>query len=172
MIEYRINEDKGTVCAFMTNCRQDFINYVYNATRVHSGGICSYLADIIRAKWDKFPDKFVAVAKCNPEDKWNADLGKEVAKAKLLIRYYTARSNFIRSIYTEIAQVVQESLNNLNFGFMVSMDRCSANTNILDAINQGYDPTDPNSDFSQFFPDVEEDEDFDIKVEEDISSKE
>jgi hypothetical protein len=172
MIEYRVNKDKGTVCAFMTNCRQDFINYVYNATRIHRRGVCSSLADLVQSKWDKFPDRFVAVAKCNPTDKWNEELGKEVAKAKLLIRYYTSRSNFIRNIYTEMSQVIQESLNNLNFGFMVSMDRCSANANILEAINQGYDPTDPNSDFTQFFPDMEDDEDFNVVDEEYTSSKE
>jgi hypothetical protein len=71
-----------------------------------------------------------------------------------------------------MSQVIQESLNNLNFGFMVSMDRCSANANILEAINQGYDPTDPNSDFTQFFPDMEDDEDFNVVDEEYTSSKE
>ena len=172
MIEYRVNEEKGTVCAFMTNCRQDFINYVYNSTRVHSGGSCNFLADLVPDKWDNFPDKFVAVAKCNPEDKWNADLGKEVAKARLLTRYYATRSNFIRKIYANIMTIMEESLNNLNFGFMMSVDRFNSNENILDAVNRGYDPTDPNSDIANFFPDVDEDVVDDEKFDAEESSSE
>jgi len=157
MIEYRVNKNKGVVCAFMKDCNQDFVNYVYNCTAVHRNGDCNFLADIINKKFlEEFPDRFYAVAKCNPEtnDEWNEEFGKEVAKAKLLTKYYRVRSRFIGEIFNDIHKMVNDDqegiLSKLNEGFFTATTKMSANNDLVYAVNMGYDPTDPNSDISNY----------------------
>lgn len=179
MIEYRVNKDKGVVCAFMVNCNEDFVNYVYNCTAVHRNGSCNYIADLINAKYlEEFPDRFVAVAKCNPEtgDEWNEEFGKEVAKAKLLAKYYNVRGRFIRDIFSDIQNMCEDTLDKLNEGFFTASSKMTMNNDVVYAVNRGYNPTDPEDSLMKYL-DSDEDEDwvdvdgFDEDVDEDADEE-
>ena len=181
MIEYRINKDKGVVCAFMTNCNHDFVNFVYNCTAVHRNGDCNFVADLIDKKLlEEFPDRFFAVAKCNPEtnDTWNEEFGKEVAKAKLLSKYYRVRARFIGEIFSDISMMMNDFrtgiLSRLNEGFSVATEKMTINNEIVYAVNTGYDPTDPDSDITQYLDaqDWNDLEAADIDIEEDNGTEE
>ena len=179
MIEYRVNKDKGVVCAFMKDCNRDFVNYVYNCTAVHRNGSCNFIADLINTKYlNEFPDRFVAVAKCNSEtgDEWNEEFGKEVAKAKLLAKYYNVRSRFIRNIFGDIQDMFEDALNKLNDGFFVSSSKMTMNNDVVYAVNQGYNPTNPDDDLMKYietddWTDIDDFED-DVVGEEDQATDE
>lgn len=184
MIQYRVNKNKGVVCAFMTDCNQDFVNYIYNCTAVHRNGNCNFLANLINQKLlNEFPDRFFAVAKCNPEtgDEWNEEFGKEVAKAKLLSKYYNVIARFVKDIFSDIANMVTETggiLDKLNDGFFMATTKLAMNNDIVSAVNMGYNPTDPEDDISKYYISMdtplsdEEWEELDISDEEKTSSKE
>ena len=161
MIEYRVNKNKGVVCAFMVGCNQDFVNYVYNCTAVHRNGNCNFAAELINQKYlNEFPDRFFATAKCNEEtgDEWNEEFGKEVAKAKLLSKYYTVRARFIKDIFSDISEMITGTngvLDKLNEGFFMATTKMSMNNDIVFAVNQGYNPTDPDDDISKYVGDDE-----------------
>lgn len=177
MIEYRVNKDKGVVCAFMKDCNRDFVNYVYNCTAVHRNGNCNYVASLINRKYlEEFPDKFVAVAKCNSEtgDTFNEEFGKEVAKAKLLSKYYSVRGRFIRNIFADIQEMFETTLDNLNDGFFVASSKMTMNNDIVYAVNLGYNPTDPNDSLMKYVNEEDSEDwvDIDVYDEEEPSSTE
>ena len=137
MIIYVVNEEKKKVCAYMPDCRQDFINYVYNCGSVNNDGRLKFIADIVSFdKLAKFPDKFFAVATCDDRDDFDPEIGKEIAKAKLLVKYYNTRARFIRSIYEEAIEYFNKFAESLQTGYEVALQKVEDSQNYVDDVNQ------------------------------------
>ena len=114
MIEYIVNKDKRTVVAMIKFEEQQecFKNCGYIFDRLADA------LDMIKGKelsWptksylnlDKkmyFPRYMSAKAKCNPEDEWNEEYGKELARQRLVDKIHRYRSN----CYGIIADTIEE----------------------------------------------------------------
>lgn len=61
--------------------------------------------DIIIAKMLRYRRNFYGVAKCNPDDEYNVEIGKEIAKARLLAKYYRVK----RRLFDELFKILCNS---------------------------------------------------------------
>lgn len=61
--------------------------------------------DIIIAKILRNRHNFYGIAKCNPNDEYNVEIGKEIAKARLLSKYYRVK----RRLFDELFKILCNS---------------------------------------------------------------
>lgn len=61
--------------------------------------------DIIIAKMLRYRRNFYGIAKCNPDDEYNVEIGKEIAKARLLAKYYRVK----RRLFDELFKILCNS---------------------------------------------------------------
>lgn len=110
MIEYIVNKEKRTIVALM-----NFENY--EETFKYSWDIFDKLYDVISyfnhnsqnkhySLIDRmcFPKTITAKAKCSPEDEWDEEYGKQLARQRLVDKIHNYRSNS----YRIIAKMVNE----------------------------------------------------------------
>ena len=101
-IRYYIDESKKTVVAVLENCWNDFYHEFFypkfwkefmNICRTYEKSIFAH--DLYDGSSDYMPNrirlknKYVGIAKCSKDDVFNAEYGKEIARAKVLRKYYT-----------------------------------------------------------------------------------
>ena len=79
-IKYYTNPSKKQVIAVLSNTSMDAVNKIAKVTADHPF-YC------LNEKY-VMPDKFRAVATCMDGDEYDENIGKEIAKAKLMKRYY------------------------------------------------------------------------------------
>lgn len=53
------------------------------------------------------PNSFKAIAKCSPEDQWDADVGKVVAKAKVMRKYYKSYDKMLDMFSKDIMNLLE-----------------------------------------------------------------
>ena len=122
MIEYNVNKKKRTVAAFIKfdeyeNDRECFENSLgiyddlgWTITRLKKNGF------VFSKKHEKnknkmiFPMYMSAKAKCSPEDEWDEDYGKALARERLVNKIHNYRSNSYK-IIQDIVKEIDESLN-------------------------------------------------------------
>lgn len=61
--------------------------------------------DIIIVKILRNRHNFYGIAKCNPDDEYNVEIGKEIAKARLLAKYYRVK----RRLFDELFKILCNS---------------------------------------------------------------
>lgn len=61
--------------------------------------------DIFIAKVLRNRHNFYGIAKCNPDDEYNIEIGKEIAKARLLAKYYRVK----RRLFDELFRILCSS---------------------------------------------------------------
>ena len=83
-IRYIINEEKRTVVAIMEHCARDaddIFTHDFTAEGIdvlcYASNFKNYLKNTYRAK-----------AKCSMDDEWDVEVGKKVAREKMLAKYY------------------------------------------------------------------------------------
>lgn len=118
MIKYIVNKEKRTVVAMIKFVDEDgdsiptFKNseFIFDdlwsvLKRIkHDGN--TFCNREYRKKVNKmfFPNHIVAKAKCSPDDEWNEEFGKELARKRLVEKIHNYRSNS----YKIIADMVKE----------------------------------------------------------------
>lgn len=96
-IKYFVNEEKGTVFCKMENCFKDTINIL------EKDGI--YKRDIR----DSFmQNTYAGKAKLSPEDEWDEETGKRVARNKMLLKYYTKKRKLLDKAYQELLSQIKK----------------------------------------------------------------
>lgn len=105
-INYSVNEEKRTVAAYVA----DGYNNVYREVRcklfrVNSEVGCAFV-DSKQVRSVVSPKNMVMVAKCHPNDVWDEEKGKAIARAKLLAH----ESNIRLSLYAIAYNIVEEWL--------------------------------------------------------------
>lgn len=60
--------------------------------------------DIIIAKILRNRHNFYGIAKCNPNDEYNKAIGEEIAKARLLEKYYRTKRRMLDEIFKELCR--------------------------------------------------------------------
>ncbi len=81
MIKYAVIPEKKIVYAILSNTRHDALRKIEKMMG----------DDSVFCAWSKkymMPNTFRAKATCDDRDEWNEEVGKEVAKAKVLKNYY------------------------------------------------------------------------------------
>ena len=114
MINYNVDEKNGIVEATISGCENDVINSVNKALR--AAGFCKLNVDCL-----KIPDSFKAKAKCHPEDTFDVEVGKALAKQRLLDKYHGARvkafgrcDNMAEAVQVVLDKAIQKSLNHFH----------------------------------------------------------
>lgn len=106
MIEYIVNKEKRTIVAMIEfdNNEETFKNskWIYDdlVSALRNLEDCEFSDKKYRAGWDKmtFPRYISAKAKCNPEDEWDEEYGKRVARHRLIEKIRNYRSNSYKII--------------------------------------------------------------------------
>lgn len=115
-IFYLIDEENKTITAKMrTDC---LVNDVYDAMGRWSLGIASniYKNQELQRKY------FEGTAKCSPEDKFDIELGKKLARARMLKKYYKVRTNIFNQIAEEYSHYLTRIEDQLNYSWLASND--------------------------------------------------
>ena len=119
MIDYIINKEKRTIVAMIKFC--DDIEYdsvlTFKDADLIFDGLWSALYRLKHDnnnRWGRdyhnkankmfFPRYMSAKAKCSPDDEWNEEFGKELARKRLVEKIHNYRSNS----YKIIAEVIKE----------------------------------------------------------------
>lgn len=115
MIKYYVNKDKGIVKAkfdggitYWRNCLEKMVQNII-------GSDCRYIFININAL--DFVNKYLntlkvydGIAKLNPADTWNEQLGKNIAKRRLNLRFNRVKNRILYGLRSELARV-----NNIQF---------------------------------------------------------
>lgn len=93
-IKYVVDEKKRVIVAIMEDTAEDAILYMYRKR---------FFLDIFPFEV-RMKDKYVGVARCCEEDEFDVNLGKELAKKRVLEKYYT---DFLKAI-DEMKRTIDE----------------------------------------------------------------
>lgn len=130
-IKYEVNEEKRIVTAIMFDVYSEVKQVIYKQFKTNDAlGIIGYIIHYVTDIKDfNYKNKIVAIAKCHPDDEWNVEKGKFIAKSRLMISYsryieYTIRyindyliNNYIGKFYKILYDSndhKHEWMNNLN----------------------------------------------------------
>ena len=82
-IKYFVNEEKKQVIGLLANTRWDAVNKI-------SKMICDTDFCVVPGKKYQMPSEFRVVVQCDEHDEFNPEVGKNIAKKRILDRYYHA----------------------------------------------------------------------------------
>lgn len=104
-INYSIDKDHGRIVAMIFGFKQELENIVkkHNAQS-------PYLKIDASKVIEHYPDRVRAVAKVADGDEWDEQLGKEIAKMKLLSTLFTLRDNFALDVSTLARTLAEDYL--------------------------------------------------------------
>ena len=121
MIKYFVNKEKKTVVAKFENTsvltdkgvwEKYIVNHICKTISKTKGSIDLYLRD--RAIYYKFiddaikqNDSYYGIAKCTDTDTFDAEKGKEIAKKRLLKKYYHTQERALLNIIQAMNSVQQ-----------------------------------------------------------------
>ena len=82
-LQYVINEEKKTVTCIAWDCENDLIEYLLKKSSD------SFTLDTLVQNYEKLllNHKYVGTAKCSPEDTFDVEIGKKIARAKMREKY-------------------------------------------------------------------------------------
>ena len=83
MIKYFINEDKRQVIAVLENTRWDAYNKI--SKMVAETEFC-----LVPNEKYMMPSQFKVSVTCDPRDEFNVEVGKDIAKKRILKNYYAS----------------------------------------------------------------------------------
>lgn len=83
MIKYFVNEEKRQVIGLLEGTQWDAFNKINKMMR--DTGFCFCMGEKYM-----MPSEFRAVVNCDPADEFNVEVGKRIAKQRILDRYYSA----------------------------------------------------------------------------------
>lgn len=92
MIKYFINEEKRQVIGLLENTRWDAYNKVCKMVR--DTDFC-----VVANEKLMMPDKFRVVVQCDERDEFDPEIGKKIAKERLLKNYYASLDKRVSKFY-------------------------------------------------------------------------
>lgn len=97
--KYIVNEEKRSVIAFRTNVNNDVIKKFFRS----SSNSPNY--DFIKCLL--LPDKLSAEAKCHPDDVWDVEVGKHIARERLSRMYRKLAANACTKYLEKISRHIE-----------------------------------------------------------------
>lgn len=108
-MKFFVNEEKRTVVAIVDNCLSDFRNRISKNPFFE----ILYVADDYKGgEWTFMNESYKGIAKCHPNDVFDVEIGKEIAKNRALRKYYSdLRLKYSRffDMLDEIADVADKN---------------------------------------------------------------
>lgn len=99
-IEYFVDEEKRTVVAKVSGVHRELFQ------------ILSKYGTDSKVSWDRilniYPDTYRAIAKCAPEDKWDEETGKQIAKNRLITKLCHVRANVYSIVWKAHLEYAEE----------------------------------------------------------------
>lgn len=92
MIKYNVIESQRKVVAKIDNCENDAYNVISKA--------CNGMLEFFNGESFKLPTYFTAVAKCHPDDEFDIEKGKEIARKRVIEKYNDAMSYILLDFAT------------------------------------------------------------------------
>lgn len=92
MIKYFINEEKRQVIGLLENTQWDAINKI--SKMIVDTDFCFCPSEKYR-----MPSEFRVVVQCDERDKFDPEVGKQIAKKRILDRYYTALDKRVNKFF-------------------------------------------------------------------------
>lgn len=104
---YYINESKRTIVCVFTPDHSEYTTGFEKAMKkvVIESGYAVMLDPRCPVCYMDYPDTFEGKAKCSPEDEWDEEYGKRLAKARALVKFHTAKSNYILEIISSVSNM-------------------------------------------------------------------
>lgn len=87
MIIYEVNKEKRTVTAYFEGGMEYWIDSLLNMTLKIFGEIPEWTHNFIARALCSLNGNYAGVAKCSPEDNFDASIGKAIAKRRLLNKW-------------------------------------------------------------------------------------
>ena len=93
-IQYFVNEKKRQVIGVLSGCQWDAYHKVCKMIR--GTNFC-----VIPDEKYKMPARFKVVVSCDPQDEFDVETGKEIAKSRVLKNYYAALDKRIDKFFED-----------------------------------------------------------------------
>lgn len=125
MIEYIINKEKRTIVAMikLTDKSGDIIPTFKNSDIIfdnlwevlkrlkHNDGVFWDKKYFLKSSKMYFPERIYAKAKCNPDDEWDEQYGKQLARNRLVEKIRNYRYNSYKILIEMIISIYHEITN-------------------------------------------------------------
>lgn len=99
---YVVNEEKRTVACIIYDCEFDLLNFVHKHSMDSSINLCSgFILDA----------HYSGVAKCAPEDTFDAKIGKDLAYKRARKKYERARMDRLCDVFYSYYKPMNEMFN-------------------------------------------------------------
>ena len=108
-MKFFVNEEKRTVVAIVDKCLSDFRNRISKNPFFE---ILCVADDYKGGEWTFMNESYKGIAKCHPNDVFDVEIGKEIAKNRALRKYYSdLRLKYSRffDMLNEIADVADKN---------------------------------------------------------------
>lgn len=101
-VEYIVDEANRVVVARISNCADDAQNFLFNRCRlsIYSDRVSPRLRESLRMEVG-----YRAVAKCAPEDAFDAEIGRRLAFARLEKKYWECFARRLERMQTWLTQI-------------------------------------------------------------------
>lgn len=102
MVQYYFNHKKKETIAVLSNCKYDAVNQIYKMVNSNAFYINS----------DRYlmANQYKATVKCCPDDEYDVEVGMNLAKAKLMEKYYRALDRRIEQFECDVAALADNVL--------------------------------------------------------------
>ena len=102
-IRYIVNEKDRIVVAVIDGCKNDAVNAANAWTNGYDWNAAQRVnTTVYFNKKYYIPDKFTGIARCCEDDEWNEDIGKKIARDRVLDKYHRSLNKAIRKINKDI----------------------------------------------------------------------
>ena len=92
MIKYFVNEEKRQVIGLLENTRWDAMNKI--SKMIRDTDFC-----VVPNEKYMMPSEFRVTVTCDKRDKFDIEIGKKIAKQRLLKNYYTSLDKRVSKLY-------------------------------------------------------------------------
>ena len=104
-IRYIVNEKERMVIALLEHTKRDAIHAANVWTGADNWDSKNRIDFIVRGdKKYLMPDKFTGIARCDDEDEWNEEIGKQIARNRVLDKYHRSLNKAVRKINNDIQE--------------------------------------------------------------------
>ena len=106
MMKISVIEGQGKVIARLDNCNMD----AYNVLRKRLPVYMTINPDAVKMK-----NTFKAVAKCHPDDVFDAEKGADIAKERVIAKYNAAMCKILNQVGTDVDMYLEDVDSRLEF---------------------------------------------------------
>ena len=100
-LQYIVNKDKRTVTCIASDCQSDLIKLLGKKTNSLSENV----VNLLKMNEFKMPSIIVSTARCHPNDTFDEEKGKEIARKKMRYKYSSIMSTTLIKYINKIKEV-------------------------------------------------------------------